>query len=235
MRRAKSRALTAVLVVSLIAGCVSKPPRLTVAEERDLIWLEAHGYTRDGFNPPKNTAFAVLIDILPLPGIGQFYLGYVGDGLKMMLLSWLFYPFIVAPIDAYRKSSYRNDEAYLEYAREKGWLVQPESRKPVAPTDPRANEQPSTADQASQPTQASQPSTSVNAPVADPARSSGTTEPRPGFCSQCGAKVDGNFCTACGAKRTTSAGGPAEVQKKCSSCGELRPADAEICPHCGLK
>jgi hypothetical protein len=207
---------------------------------KELIWLENHGYTRDdpGFNRPTNTALAVSIDILPLPGIGHFYLGYVGDGLKFMLLSWLVYPFIVAPVDAYRKSSYRNDTAFLEYAHEKGWFNHPEgpNGKPLPPDDPRANDRLPTPDQ-QQPVQATQPAQparttpSTSSQVDD--RPSGTTDPRPGFCSNCGSKVEGNFCKACGTKRTST--GSVEAQTKCSNCGELRPTNAEVCPHCGLK
>jgi hypothetical protein len=168
------RAIALVLVGSLLApGCTSKTPRLSVTQIRELVWLEDHGYDRDGFDSPKSTVLAVCLDIFPLPGIGHFYLGEIGDGLKMMLLSWLVYPFILAPLDAAAKSSYRNDAAFLDYAHAQGWFDRPdrptETPKPV-------DEQP-----------ASQPR-----PDADP---------RGNFCGNCGARVDGNFCKNCGTKR----------------------------------
>src|SRR2546421_171468 len=105
------RLIIVLLVIALLTpACTSPVPKRSNDEIKKLLWLEAHGYTRDGFDAPKNTAVATLVDIFPLPGIGHFYLGYIGDGLKLMIVgSILVYGFILAPIDAFRKSSYRND------------------------------------------------------------------------------------------------------------------------------
>jgi hypothetical protein len=178
------RGIIVLLVVAMLgSGCPSAAPRLTAAQIKDLVWLDDHGYTRDGFDRPKNTAVAVAVDIFPLPGVGHFYLGYIGDGLKLMLLSWLVYPFFMAPIDAFRKSSYINDVAYLDYAHSQGWFDHPEGQGSPPPRV-EADRAPTVAVQA--------PSTSSPAPA------------RAAFCSSCGERFatdDQAFCPKCGNKR----------------------------------
>lgn len=205
-------AVVALLIAATIGGgCVSAPSRSLDMIE-DLAWLEAHGRTRDEVDLPKSVVLAALLDILPIPGVGHYYVGDIGDGIKTTLFFWLIVPWIMGPIDAAREARYQNDEAYLEDAHENGWFdardAEPDEDDPPRErhravereallTDEPAREEPPPAREeppaSSTPTKGSRPTRAPAAPAA--------------FCTGCGAAFKDRaerFCASCGAERRGS-------------------------------
>ncbi|MEZ0230637.1 MAG: hypothetical protein ACAI25_18595 [Planctomycetota bacterium] len=211
MKRTSAAAVLTCLIVT--AGCVHSPIR-SAEMEGQLRWLDLHGYDDGAVDKPKTPAIALILDILPIPGVGHYYVGDIKDGLKTSLLFWLIVPWIKGPIDAYKEASYMNDVAYIEYAKDHGWFDKPEGPNgrpgPGAvtkdETPPPSAKQPASApprEDRPAPAAPSNPPPQQQPPTQPPANGGGHYEQaRPNqFCAECGSKFEGNFCAACGAKR----------------------------------
>lgn len=205
--------LLAVALALVSAGCVHSPVRSSQMEQ-DLVWLDTHGHDDGEVDKPKIPALAVILDILPIPGVGHYYVGDIGDGLKTSLLFWLIVPWIKGPIDAYKEASFKNDQAYIEHAKEHGWFDErdnPGAAKKAAPRatkpdpaeeDPAASEPPPSRAKpgpAASPRQDDMPSSrgDPQPSTTKPAASNGKSD----SCVDCGQKFEANFCAGCGRHR----------------------------------
>lgn len=187
-RRFMSGTAVVLAAGALIAGCVHSPKR-SAQMEADLRWLDEQGYSDDEVDYPTSAAIALILDIFPIPGIGHYYVGDWGDGIKTSLLFWAVVPWIKGPIDAWREARYQNDMAWLEYADEQGWLDERNAQEERAEAEAQARDD----------------RRSGRGP-SDPVASSGGDRDasEAAFCAGCGARFKGPdeaFCAGCGKRR----------------------------------
>lgn len=201
----KRRFLTVALLVALlfgVCGCPHAPVRSSEMQAK-LLWLEQHGYTDDEVDLPKSCWLALVLDILPIPGVGHYYVGDIGDGIKTTLLCWTVAHWIMGPIDAWKEASYKNDVMFIAHAERHGWFEHPEGPGGTGPATKRP-EFPSSENAASGRRSRNEKD---RPPPADDGRDRARDTPPPSrggesaFCADCGRKFEGNFCGACGARR----------------------------------
>lgn len=188
-RRFMSGTAVVLAAGAFISGCVHAPKR-SAQMEADLLWLAQQGYSDDGVDYPTSALVATLLDILPLPGIGHFYVGDIGDGIKTMCLFWLVVPWIKGPIDAFREARFQNDMAWLDYAEAQGWFEERDRAAERAEAEAEARRERRRGGQG----------------ASDPVATSGGDRDasEAAFCAGCGARYKGAdeaFCAGCGKKR----------------------------------
>lgn len=197
-RRFKSATAVALVATSFISGCVHSPRR-SPQMEADLLWLEQQGYSDDEVDYPTSAAVALILDIFPIPGIGHFYVGDWGDGIKTSLMFWLIVPWIKGPIDAFREARYQNDMAWLEYAEDQGWFEERDNARERAEQEAEARAEAREERRRGGARGDDDRGSSRVASTGDDRDASDAA-----FCAGCGARFKGPneaFCAGCGKKR----------------------------------